>query len=57
MLTKHGMLKLETYGKATRLNKELITGSYVVLAIAIPIVVPVFLAPLIYKYCPQWIRY
>ena len=50
-------LYYETYGSAIRINKKLITGIYTILAVAIPVIVPIFMVPIIYKFLPQYFRY
>lgn len=46
----------KTYGKAYAVPKKLIITSYSVLAVVIPVVVPVFIIPLLIRYLPNKLR-
>lgn len=56
-LTKDGFLTLRTYGRGVRLNPKIVTVVYSALAVAVPVVVPLWLAPIIYRYCPVAVRW
>ena len=47
----------QSYGRAVKVNRAAITGLYTVLAVLIPVIVPVFLAPIIYKALPSHVRF